>query len=746
MAQVARLMKTFDKKSTDQVNPDLVATKDNDRPMSARKMLDKRAFEGKNWSNYPIPLPPQLNCNSVYAVRTDLKDANNKTLLSYYSAPEFTHKTVAATDGTEKNETTMTKSVGAEYELGILECYDGFSENDEGNFLSCDFLNPAFLKGVAKRREDEALAQAVAGATKPVSRWKKNKSCFVYAPPDTILSDNSGGTRKLMLKTTAETNWKQYAKHSTQIPGKASIGSGCNTANVLAQFWYYHEEFVDLETRDKRDPKRVVTVKEKGRIGFLFPIKPVDVDDPKDKVLNFIEKPTDSIGWGKVRHIGGELNAETKPKTWDDLQASVGQYILLTNLWSSSQVGHYEIVVETTVLERIYNTVVEMTSGNMYVNVRRGRHAYGNLCVLQKQISLNPNDECYGLPDGEKTGPTTEVWVTQIFTSVLSQTQFDIEWNRTKIENPHENFSKMQPEEINLCNIFKNTNNKILIYMKSEQYRTTMQAFWHDRPATGKPSHVVDMMKTSKDWNSCTMKAMLVTMLTTAYEIYFQKIPTKMACSERTSRFMDIFKHYKYWFINNKCLPSEAFLTKYEAQLASEAIDPASFSGMLPSEYQARAQANDTPSQLTRPTFGDTDTSDHAGSAKVGGGDDAAEVKRLKDLHEASSAEVKRLSDLVEAQAKKVQGDRLLMDLDAEQADREQRVKTFMHDKPKMEREDFKNFVDDISEDLLTPKAKEYVRLHPEPYLKASFDARWGEDPEPKDLDFATRLAKLQDW
>ncbi len=241
---------------------------------------------------------------------------------------------------------------------------------------------------------------------------------------------------------------------------------------------------------------------------------------------------------------------------------------------------------------------------------------------------------------------------------------------------------------------------------------------------------------------------MLVTMLSTAYEIYFQKIPTKMACSERTSRFLDIFKHYKYWFINNKCLASEAFLTKYEAQLASEAIDPASFSGMLPSEYQARAAANDTPSRPTRPTFGDTDTSDQIALPVVGGGDNAAELKKLRDLVESHKENAASLNAELEEHKRKAAEHKSFLNDEDEEVDRAERVKTFMHDKPKMEPEDFESFVDDVSDELLTPKAKDYVRLHREPYLvpRASLDARWGEDPEPKDLDFATRLAKLQDW
>jgi hypothetical protein len=304
---------------------------------------------------------------------------------------------------------------------------------------------------------------------------------------------------------------------------------------------------------------------------------------------------------------GPPLPEDYQPKSWDDLQKLVGRYILLTSLWSSSSTDTYKVIVDAGVLKGIYDRVRAMTKGDMIVNVRRGQHAYGRLCVLQKEITLDPSQEHYGLPQEEKANPDMKstIWATQIFMTVNPLTNLEAafqqpKWERKKITTAaaYKKYgAKMSPEEKTLTDIFQATNNKIIDCMKLEQYRTIMQAFWADNTENRIP-----LMQGETIWNMVTMKAMLITMLSTEYDIFFQKIPTKMSCFERTQRFMNVFKWYKNWFMDRKCMASNQFVQKYERMLEKNAIQPAQFNGM-PTHYADHSGITDTAWVRTEPEF-----------------------------------------------------------------------------------------------------------------------------------------------
>lgn len=595
MKAIAKVIAQSDDQPQAPIDENLFANAGNDKPLKPKKMLEDRVSGAdREWSNYPTPLPPQMNCHTVYAVREALEGANNKDLMDYYSEPDKKQVEIeigGKKTGKHKVEVDLA-TIGQDYELGILECYDGISQNDEGNFLSCDCLNQEYMDDVVLRLKYKDTAEAVLGARKPLPTWNPHNACFVYAPPGTILSDTDDvGNKALIQKETAQENWKKYASHKVE-PSNKNQSPNVNSADLMSNFWCYQEEFVDVVNEDMSANKKHFQIKEKGRICFMFPVQPLDIEsdsEEKNSVLALIKRPTDSIGWGVVTEIAGvDLPEDYQPTSWDDLQKLVGRYILLTSLWSSSPDDTYKVIVDNQVLKGIYNRVRAMTKGDMIVNVRRGQHAYGRLCVLQKQITLDPSEDHYGLPETDKAESKSTIWMTQIFMSVNSLTPSHMEGERKKITSAFRKHDLMSIEEKILTNIFQMTNNKIITCMKTEQYRTIMEAYWQDDPR-----NAIALMGSDRTWNMNTMKAMLITMLSTEYDIFFQKIPTKMSCKERTERFMNVFKYYKNWFMERKCMATNEFVAKYERMLAEEAIKPAQFSGM-PTQYIDHSQIPET--------------------------------------------------------------------------------------------------------------------------------------------------------
>ena len=577
------------------IQPDLLPDTGNDLVVSNDNITQKggRVYAaGRTWSSYPVPLPPQMHAKSVHDLRKALKNANSKELLSYYSN-EVSVEVDKVVGGKTVKEKQITKPLGHDYDLGLLECYDGISENDQGNFLSCDFVNPAYLHKMQRssKVKNRMGVAPVQSARDAVPEWLPHQSCFVYAPPGTILSEGNSN-RTLIEKQTAQSNWKSYG-NGTAIRKAAS--PDVTSQHVLSHVWCYDEEFVPFKSRDKHPAhKSFDPLDEKGRIGMMFPITPLDQDEA-DLLSELYDVPSDSIGWGKISRIGNALpeNFVKEGTTWDAVQSKIGRYILVTNLWSATKQDRYDVHVENDVLKKIYNKVYEMTKGDMYVNVRRGSAAYGRLFVVQKKIVLDPEEDSFGIVSERQADlpPKTNLYVTQIFTCMQTQTKYDPKWERTPITAAYKNHKTMSDEEKNLSNMFQTTNNRIIQCMKSEQYRNVMEAFWKDDPAGNKAA----LMKAGETtWTMETMKAMLQTMLLTSYDVMFQRLPTKAACRERYIRFMDVLKNYKVWFVQNKCWASDAFVEKYEKKLADEAIQPESFSFRNPATQYEQQEDSDS--------------------------------------------------------------------------------------------------------------------------------------------------------
>jgi hypothetical protein len=286
-------------------------------------------------------MPGKINAQTVQAVRTRLNDINNKTLLSYSSA-------VNEVDDANK------------FELGVLQCYDGVSEGREANFLSCDFVNPEYVSELKIGKERSENLQV----KRSIPPWLSNKSCFVYAPLGSLLSEADSQGRKAIALSQAQDNWTGYANGTQELPRTASPVYNTNPDNILSGIWLYTEEFVEYVNKDKNSVhKTYQSIQNKGRIGMMFPITPMTDSAMTSEKLKLIQVGNDHIGWGKVGFVQGDkLESDYKPRTWDDLQTKIGRYILLTNIWSSTDDDPYKSEMQEHVMQKIYDRVYEMTT------------------------------------------------------------------------------------------------------------------------------------------------------------------------------------------------------------------------------------------------------------------------------------------------------------------------------------------------------------------------------------------------
>ena len=171
----------------------------------------------------------------------------------------------------------------------------------------------------------------------------------------------------------------------------------------------------------------------------------------------------------------------------------------------------------------------------------------------------------------------------------------------------YKNYSRMSVEEKTLSSIFQYSNNQIIQCMKSAQYRALMQAYWQKSAANRSP-----LVSAETTWNMKTLKAMLMMMVLTTYKIMFQRLPTKVACYERTIRFQNLFKHYKHWYMDSRCIASDEFTAEYEKKLKDKEIKPDQFNGMptgMYTEHEAYASAR-SPLDTRKPTITKPKTND----------------------------------------------------------------------------------------------------------------------------------------
>ncbi len=379
-----------------------------------------------------------------------------------------------------------------------------------------------------------------------VTAWMWNYSSFVYAPCGTILGGGYAGTQ---VKTSiplsdAKRRWLNCVRDENNIPKVVSVDN--STAEVVPHFWLYKEEFIDFENRpkDTTHPK-FETIKSKGRIGMFVPIHPIEVK--VEHHLEWIDVPDDSVGWGVVGNIGQSLEVDQVPTTWKNLQASIGKYILLTNVWSSESADEYEVFVDSEVVKKLYKDVCVLTKGDMFVNVRRGCMPYGPLCVLRRNIVVDPRDDKFGLKGGDKLN----LYVTQILACGNTLTQH---FMRKQIKEYWKN-QDMSDEERQMCSIVQTFNKNHIDRMKNEMYRNMMIKYWKT------PANWLDGM-TDGNWDVYNMRLLILNMLSTAYNLILERGVSKVACRPRYMYLSHLFTNFPHWFQKTKCLPNIPIITR----------------------------------------------------------------------------------------------------------------------------------------------------------------------------------------
>ncbi len=214
-----------------------------------------------------------------------------------------------------------------------------------------------------------------------------------------------------------------------------------------------------------------------------------------------------------------------------------------------------------------------MTKGDVFVNVRRGRTAYGPLCVFQRNIVID-NPEKFGLPETTKEN---KFYVTQVFTSQESQTN---KFDRKPVQYRDNN--KLSDEEKSMCTIFHKFNNSVIASMQDEAYRDVMADFWTEKISNRLPGTTMNTTK----WDLSNMVALMKVMFATANNIIFEKASSKVACPQRLVRLSSLLLQYAKYFQERKCLPDGTFVKIYEERIKKKMVDLGSFTGML-AEYTA---------------------------------------------------------------------------------------------------------------------------------------------------------------
>ena len=509
-----------------------------------------------HWSNYPVCLPPRFTVDIMVALRKSLGTINNDHLLRYFGGRD-----------------------GNKWEYGALDCYEGITEDAPGNFLSCDFVNPKYIREMKKPLEFR----------QKFTPWLWNYSSFVYAPVGSILSGGVPFTdeKTSIPLTKAQSNWIQYARNPSSVP--QTVSASAWNPDVVAHFWLYKEVFIDFENRPK-DPThpKFETIKSKGRIGMFFPIHPIELTD--DHHLKWMDVQEDSVGWGTVGKIGAALQTDQIPTTWKNLQSMIGKYILLTNVWSSEEHDEYEVFVDPQTVKVLYKSVCEMTKGDMFVNVRRGSVAYGSLCVLRRNIVVDPRDAKFGLPPTERG--KLDLYVTQIMTCEQSLTQNLV---RKEMMKQYWKQQGLSDEEQSMCSIVQRFYSNLIERMKNEAYRNMMKTYWEESD-----NRIPGMM--DGEWNIQNMKILMLNMLSTAYNLLLEKGVCKVACGQRYMYLSHIFTNYPKWFQNSKCLPDDQFLTNYKISLIEEQVDAQSFAGMY-TKYINQNATSGVPEDNARPSI-----------------------------------------------------------------------------------------------------------------------------------------------
>jgi len=359
----------------------------------------------------------------------------------------------------------------------------------------------------------------------------------------------------------------------------------------------------------------------------------------------------------------------------------------------------------------------------MIVNVRRGSNGYGRLCVVQKKIELNPQMEKFGLKEDT---PQCDLYVTRVFTSCSPLTADKAkEFLRTDFSRASDvvKNKNLTLDEKNLVSIFQTFNNKAIDCMKDQAYRQVMLGYW----AQHSDKQIEFLQKGGSDsWKMVTMKALLTTILHTGSNIFFQRLPCKVACYERYHRFLEIMKHYRYFFVESKCMADEDFVAQYQKQKLAESVSAQSFDGMWPELQQKSASGKldagaYTRQHHTRPKFGNHQADPKQPSGRSSASDESNGSGDSGNSLAPTLSKNLRTAEQVEEREKQV--DAIL----------ESNFPSTNDEKPSQQV--YLNFVE---ANFTTPIGKDYADKH----MSKFTNARWGQEEE----SFTERLAKIQDW
>jgi hypothetical protein len=283
----------------------------------------------------------------------------------------------------------------------------------------------------------------------------------------------------------------------------------------------------------------------------------------------------------------------------------------------------------------------------------------------------------------------------------------------------YQSHGKMSGEERTLKNIFQMSNNKIIQCIKSSQYRDVIVAYWN-----ANSDNRLASISAETTWNMKTMKAMVMAMISTTYNVMFQRLPAKAACDERTERFMNITKNYRKWFQDTKSMASDAYVAQYEADLKAKAIKADQFAGMIPGMYTVHDPHNNKDSAVsnTEPVIGRHTRGTTPGFLSLAlngpenGTDHSEALLKLQGL-------VTALTESSESDRQKMEAAKLTL----------LRLQFQDPATPKT----WEKFLGDPA---LSPITKKVAISNQKDLCVQS--ARWGQDED----SFTARLAKLQDW
>jgi hypothetical protein len=210
----------------------------------------------------------------------------------------------------------------------------------------------------------------------------------------------------------------------------------------------------------------------------------------------------------------------------------------------------------------------------------------------------------------------------------------------------------------------------------------------------------------------------------TASNILFQRLPCKVACYERYHRFLEMTKHYRYWFVNSKCMADEDFVLEYEKAKMKEAADASRFSGLWPDmQRNADTRVNNNMTKHTKPEF-----VTYVGFRNLpSSSSSSASTDRSKNSTLVLASHLPRVRTTEEIKIRQEQVTAFL----------DEKLQQKTQGEAPMTEEEYALFIkESVGE---TPVGSAIAKDRMRDFTSG---ARWGQGEE----SFTERLAKLQDW